>query len=36
MDVVHQIKRVLDYLARPGMFEEASYAYAGNVPNGLS
>ena len=27
---------VLDYLARPGMFEEASYAYAGNVPNGLN
>lgn len=25
----------LDYLAKPGMFEEASYAYAGNVPNGL-
>ena len=26
----------LDYLARPGMFEEASYSYAGNVPNGLT
>lgn len=26
----------LDYLARPGMFEEASYAYAGKVPNGLT
>lgn len=26
----------LDYLARPGMFEEASYVYAGNVPNGLT
>ena len=25
----------LDYLARPQMFEEASYAYAGSVPNGL-
>ena len=25
----------LDYLARPGMFAEASYVYAGNVPNGL-
>ena len=25
----------LDYLARPGMFEEASYAYASNIPNGL-
>ena len=25
----------LDYLARPQMFEEASYAYAGKVPNGL-
>ncbi|WP_269460354.1 DsbA family protein [Polynucleobacter necessarius] len=25
----------LDYLARPQMFEEASYAYAANVPNGL-
>jgi len=25
----------LDYLARPGMFEEASYAYASKVPNGL-
>jgi 2-hydroxychromene-2-carboxylate isomerase len=26
----------LDYLARPGMFEENSYSYAGNVPNGLT
>ena len=26
---------VLDYLARPGMFEETSYAYAGSIPNGL-
>ena len=26
---------VLDYLARPGMFEESSYAYAGSIPNGL-
>ena len=32
---VDTIDWVLDYLARPGMFEEASYAYAGNVPNGL-
>ena len=27
---------VLDYLARPGMFDESSYAYAGNIPNGLN
>ena len=33
---VDTIDWTLDYLARPGMFEEASYAYAGNVPNGLS
>jgi hypothetical protein len=33
---VDTIDWVLDYLARPDMFEEASYAYAGNVPNGLS
>ena len=33
---IDTIDWVLDYLARPGMFEEASYAYAGNVPNGLS
>jgi len=32
---VDTIDWTLDYLARPGMFEEASYAYAGNVPNGL-
>ena len=32
---VDTIDWVLDYLARPGMFEEAPYAYAGNVPNGL-
>jgi 2-hydroxychromene-2-carboxylate isomerase len=32
---VDAIDWTLDYLARPGMFEEASYAYAGNVPNGL-
>ena len=33
---VDTIGWVLDYLARPGMFEEASYAYAGNLPNGLT
>jgi 2-hydroxychromene-2-carboxylate isomerase len=33
---VDAIEWTLDYLARPGMFEEASYAYAGNVPNGLA
>jgi 2-hydroxychromene-2-carboxylate isomerase len=33
---VDTIDWVLDYLARPSMFEEASYAYASNVPNGLS
>ena len=33
---VDAIDWTLDYLARPGMFEEASYAYAGNVPNGLA
>lgn len=27
---------VLDYLARPGMFDESSYAYAGSIPNGLN
>ena len=32
---VDTIDWALDYLARPGMFEEAPYAYAGNVPNGL-
>jgi 2-hydroxychromene-2-carboxylate isomerase len=32
---VDTIDWTLDYLARPGMFDEASYAYAGNVPNGL-
>jgi hypothetical protein len=26
---------VVDYLNRPGMFEETSYCYAGQVPNGL-
>ena len=25
----------LDYLERPGMFEEASYAFASTIPNGL-
>jgi len=33
---VDTIDWVLDYLARPRMFDEASYAYAGNVPNGLN
>ncbi|WP_114689592.1 2-hydroxychromene-2-carboxylate isomerase [Polynucleobacter necessarius] len=33
---VDTIDWVLDYLARPSMFEEVSYAYAGHVPNGLS
>lgn len=32
---VDTIDWVLDYLARPGMFTEAPYAYAGSVPNGL-
>jgi len=32
---VDTIDWVLDYLARPDMFEQSSYAYAGNVPNGL-
>jgi 2-hydroxychromene-2-carboxylate isomerase len=32
---VDTIDWALDYLDRPGMFEEAPYAYAGNVPNGL-
>jgi 2-hydroxychromene-2-carboxylate isomerase len=27
---------VLDYLSRPGMFDETPYARAGNLPNGLS
>ena len=27
---------VLDYLARPGMFEEASYTNASNIPNGIA
>lgn len=27
---------VLDYLVRPGMFDESSYAYAGSIPNGLN
>jgi 2-hydroxychromene-2-carboxylate isomerase len=26
----------LDYLSRPGMFDEAPYARAGNLPNGLA
>ena len=33
---VDTIDWVLDYLSRPCMFEEASYQYAGNVPNGLN
>jgi 2-hydroxychromene-2-carboxylate isomerase len=33
---VDTIDWVLDYLARPGMFGEASYAYAGSIPNGLT
>ena len=33
---VDTIDWALDYLARPTMFEESSYAYAGNVPNGLT
>lgn len=33
---VDTIDWTLDYLARPSMFDEASYIYAGNVPNGLS
>lgn len=32
---VDTIDWALDYLARPGMFTEASYASAANVPNGL-
>jgi 2-hydroxychromene-2-carboxylate isomerase len=32
---VDTIDWVLDYLARPSMFTEPAYAYAGNVPNGL-
>lgn len=32
---VDTIDWVLDYLARPSMFEEEQYAYAANVPNGL-
>lgn len=33
---VDTIDWTLDYLARPQMFDEASYVYASNVPNGLS
>jgi len=33
---VDTIDWVLDYLARLGMFEETSYAYAGSIPNGLT
>ena len=33
---VDTIDWTLEYLARPGMFDEASYVYAGNVPNGLT
>jgi 2-hydroxychromene-2-carboxylate isomerase len=33
---VDTIDWALDYLQRPGMFDEAPYAYAANVPNGLN
>ena len=33
---VDTIDWALDYLARPGMFAEASYVYAAHVPNGLN
>ena len=33
---VDTIDWTLDYLARPEMFEESSYVYAGKVPNGLA
>jgi 2-hydroxychromene-2-carboxylate isomerase len=33
---VDTIDWALDYLARPGMFEETPYSYAANVPNGLN
>ena len=33
---VDTITWTLDYLSRPKMFEEASYAYAAKVPNGLA
>jgi len=33
---VDTIDWTLDYLARPEMFEESAYAYAGKVPNGLA
>jgi 2-hydroxychromene-2-carboxylate isomerase len=33
---VDTIDWTLDYLARPGMFEETPYSYAANVPNGLN
>jgi hypothetical protein len=32
---VDTIDWVLDYLSRPGMFEEIPYARAGTLPNGL-
>ena len=33
---VDTIDWTLNYLARPGMFEETPYSYAANVPNGLN
>ena len=33
---VDTIDWVLDFLARPNMFEEGQYAFAANVPNGLA
>jgi 2-hydroxychromene-2-carboxylate isomerase len=33
---VDTIDWVLDFLARPNMFEETQYAFAANVPNGLT
>lgn len=33
---IDTIDWTLDYIARPNMFNEASYVYAGNVPSGLS
>lgn len=33
---VDTIDWVLDYLARPSMFEEAPFAFAANIPNGLA
>ena len=33
---VDTIDWVLDFLARPNMFEEGQYAFAANIPNGLA